>query len=463
MGDLLRVVPKRLRTPEPWLLALAFAGIFFAYSALVQPVVQNGDAAVYTEQVQNRVLDERTIHIGYVLLGIVFHKLLPLQIDRAMNFMALAVGLAGAAALYGAGRVLGSWWAGVGGVLLLLCSGSYVRGMVMSEVDILSAGLVMVSYALYVGRLTIVAGLVFGAAMLATPVSASMLPLFVFTFRIDGQAFCGTIRRQFLRVLPFGLVALAVYLPVVLWHWNNYVYGGRSLTTSSTIPFDAMKQVARGAHFFMTNSGVLIALYATGIVSALTDKRLWRLDQPAIGLVLSVILTTFAADRTADVPVHLPSLAVLSLLTALFLYRVSRVTSTVWVVPVTAFALMGPGAYQLARRDVDAQLGLRARYQEIREQGRPLRVMLVGFPEGFTRERFFEHYAYGVSYTGLVPTIQEFRSRLKEVKSGPEEYAIYFVHNIPGDVQRALDGRYEQVQRRAAGATFRVLTPRSAH
>jgi hypothetical protein len=460
MRPLFELIPRRLRTREPWLLLLGFAALFGVYGTLVHPVVQNGDAAVYTEQVANRVFGERAIHIGYVLLGVIFHAILPLQIDRAMNLMALTVGLGGAFALYSAAKRLGSWQAGVGSVLLLLCGTSYVRGMVLSEVDILSAGTVMISFALYVRKRTLLAGLAFGAAMLATPVTATFLPMFLFTFAVSERGIWATVRAQTIRVLLFGLAALLVYLPFVAWQWQSYVYGGRSVTTSAHMPFDAWRQIERGAHFFMLNSWAVLVLYLAGVISSLTDRRLWRRDQPAIGLLLSVISTTFLADRTADVPVHLPSLALLSLVSVLFLQRLAFASKMVWVIPLCAFALMGPTAFATTRREVDRHLEMRARYREMRSQSEPLRAMLVGFPEGFTNERFFEHYAYGISYTGLVPTLREFRSNLNQIRTGRERFVIYFVHGIPGEVQRALQERYELADRVVQGVRYHTLVPR---
>ncbi|MEI9937674.1 MAG: hypothetical protein WDO69_10685 [Pseudomonadota bacterium] len=455
-----RFVPARLRHAEFWLVAFGFTGLACVYATLMHDVVQNGDAAVYTEQVQQHVFDDRAIHIGYMLLGSVFHALLPLQIDRAMNVMALTFGLAAALALYLTAKHLGSRWAGVASVLLLLCSGSYVKSMVLSEVDILSAALVMISYAFYLHRLNVAAGATFGLAMLTTPVTATFLPLFVLTFAIDEDGAWPTVRVQFMRVLWFGLVALAVYAPFVIWQRQSYFYGGRSVTTSAYFPFDAIAQLERGAHFFMANSWALLALYFAGIVSALTDKSLWRRDQVALGLLLSVLLTALLADRTGDVPVHLPSLAPLALIAVLFLNRLASASKAVWAVPISAFLFMAPSAYLAAQQQVNTQLTLRRRYKAMRAQSEPLRAMLAGFPEGFTRQRFFEHYAYGTSYIGLVPTIAELRARLPQLRSGPEEFVIFFVRRVPRDVERALKDRYELADREVQGAHFKALVPR---
>lgn len=456
-----RFVPARFLSSEPLWIAFGLGILVWAFAPLIQPVVQNGDAAVYTEQVQQHAFNERAIHIGYVLIGSVF-RLLPMQIDRAMNVMALSFGLAALFALYAAGKVFGSRVAGFAGVLLLLGCKSYVRAMVLSEVDILSATLVMISYALYVRKQNLLAGAGFGLAMLTTPVTATFLPMFLFTFALDPRGPRATFRAQFLRVLWFGLVAMAVYLPFVVWQRQSYFFGGRSVTTSGTSPFDAMAQIERGAQFFYINAWPLIPLFCAGILSALSDRELWRRDQPGLALVLTLVLTALLADRTGDVPVHLPALALLCLTTALFLRRVASATRMVWAIPVSAFLLLAWPARRAASHEVDVQLALRERYRAMRERSQPLRAMLAGFSAGFSKQRFFEHYAYGISYTGMVPTIAELRHRLPELKSGTEQYVIYFVGNIPRDVRNALAERYEEGEVRLEGVRFRTLTPTQA-
>src|SRR5438552_3936653 len=129
--------------------------------------------------------------------------------------------------------------------------------MVLSEVDILSASLIMISFALFVRRRSALAGAAFGAAMLCTPISATMLPLFVLapppsssTDQRDGRAL---VRVQALRVLHFGLVALVVYVPFVAAYYNAYVYGPRGLTTAPHEAFAWLPPIRRGAAFFKEN------------------------------------------------------------------------------------------------------------------------------------------------------------------------------------------------------------------
>lgn len=452
-------VPVELRRREPWLTLLAFVALFVAFSTQIQAVVQNGDAAVYNEQVETHSFGVRTIHTGYMLLGSVFHALLPVQIDRAMNLMALFFGVLGAASCYATAKLWGSRLAGIASVLLLLCSSVYVRGMLLSEVDILSASLVSVAFALHVRKHAAWAGAVFGLAMLSTPITATLLPLFVFTFALDPGGIRGTVRTQFRRVLAFGIAALVVYLPFVIWHRDDYLYGGRGLIHAPRDPFDASLQLLRGAHFFADEIWAFGAFAVLGSLSALADRKQWRLDQPVIGLVLSVLASALIADRAGDVPAQLGNLPVLAVLAAVGFERVARLSRhLVWLLPIGAAVMMLSDAIHSARNEIERQRALHDTYRGLLAQSAPLPVMLVD-PGGFTPRILFEHYTYGRSYTEFAPTLRELRGRLRSLRTEPASYTIAFRRSVPRDVARALEGRYVEQSRTVNGKRFRVLVP----
>jgi hypothetical protein len=468
VGNVRRVVQGSIQfwrersRSEHWVVAAAFVALFAAYAPLIGDVIQNGDAAVYNEQIERHVFGEHLIHVGYIAIGSVFHAVLPFTIDRALNIMALTLGIAGAGALYATGKLWGSRLAGVSSVLLLLCSSAYVRSMVLSEVDILSASLVTIAYACYARDKSIVAGMAFGLGMLSTPITLGMLPLFVFTFPIDDEGAVSTVRRQVARVFWFGLAGLVVYAPWVLWHFHAYFYGNRGILTAPRARFNVAQQVAHGVDFFERNAWGLLPLYLASLLSALTDRQRWRRDQPALGIVLSVIATALLFDRTTDVPVHLANLCMLSLSIALLLERFASASRIVWALPVCAFALMGIPSYLAARDEVKSDERSRQTYVEMRNQSLPLQAMLVDLPRGFTNYRAFEHYMYGRSYTGRAPTLVEFRRQLSELDSGPDEYAIYFARRgVPPDIELALARRYAVGARVFNGQRYAALLPRS--
>ena len=447
-----------LALKKDWLVALSFALLFVVHATMIRPVVQNADPVLYAYQIEQHDFVSRAIHIGYFLVGTVFHAVLPFRTDTSLNVMALTFGVGGAFALYSAASLLGSRAAGVCSVVFLLCSRSYVRGMLMAEVDILEASLVTMSFALYVNKRAVAAGLVFGVAMLVTPVAVAMLPLFLATFPVIRGEGRELLRRQTKRIFWFGICALFVYLPYVAWNYHGYVYGPRGLATAPRLPFDIAAQAIRGWKFFARESRAMMVLYFAGIVSALLTKRLWLTDQVGLGVSLSIALTVAIADR-ADVPVHLPNIVILCLLAALLVDRLAATTKLAWCVPLAAAAMIARPAYAVARAEVSLQDHRRKLYESMRAQSRPFDVIVVGV-SGFTGTRVFERYAYGESHPGTALTPREFRDYAKRHRRKPGSGEIWCAGGVPDSIQAELEKTYELTSRRAEGTNFGVLVPR---
>lgn len=449
------LLPQRLKRREGWLELLAFLGLFAVYSPLLANVVQNGDAAGYNEQIESGVFAAREIHVGYMIFGRIFKTLLPLPTDAALNVMALCFGVSALGALYLLAKRWGSRPAAIGTVLCALCATDYVRSMITSEVDILSASLVIIAYACFALGRPIIAGAAFGMAMLSTPVSLGMIPLFVFTFALDPRGPRATLKLQFLRVLRFGLAGLVVYSPWVIWHWHAYFWGSRGVFTSPYAHFNAPEQIGRCIDVFKDNAWGLLPLFFAGLIGALADRRRWQQDQPALGIVLGVVTTTLLVDRAGDVPVHLPSYPLVGLVVCLFLDRLASATKLVWAVPCCAFLIMGIPGYMANRTEGEERRQTRRSYVEMREQSRPLQAMLVDLPKGFSTHRFFEHYAQGQA-----PSLPDLRRRLHALATGSEKYVIYFANRIPRDIEDRLGERYVAEVRVVNGARYAVLVPR---
>lgn len=449
-----------LRARPALLSAFAVLALFGAYSTLVHDIVQNGDAAVYNEQVEQHIFGERPIHVGYMLCGALFHALLPCGVDRAMNLMALSFGIAGVAATYSTAARWGSWRTGASAVLFLLCSATYVRAMVMSEVDILSASLVAISFAAYVRGNVVVAGLIFGAAMLATPVTLGVIPLFVFTFAISERGIPATIGQQAWRVLRFGLAGLALYAPWVVTHFHDYFWGSRGIFTAPASRFDAAAQLLHALRFFREDAWGLVPLYLTALVAMACDRARWLRDQPALAVLIAAITCALAVDRAGDVPVYLPLVPITAICGALFLEQLARGARVVWALPCLAFASMGLPASRAVRAEVWKNQELADTYADMRAQSLPLEPMLADLPGGFTPRRIFEHYVSGRSYNGLALSASELGRLLPALASGSKRYVIYYSRRVPANIEQALAPRYSVEIRLVNGRRYTVLDPR---
>ncbi|HEY5375413.1 MAG TPA: hypothetical protein VIK01_17150 [Polyangiaceae bacterium] len=459
----LRSLLAQIRKKERWLVAAAFLVLFAAHATMLRAVVQNGDTAVYNDQVDARDFESCAIHIGYMLVGSVFHALLPFQTDLGMNVMALAFGIGTLFAVYLMGVRLGSRVAGVSGVAFLLCAREFVHAMLLAEVDILEVSLVTLSLALYLRGRERLAGVLFGLGMLVTPLSATTLPLFVCTFALVERGPRASLGAHARRVFWFALCSLAVYVPVVAWHYHQYVYGPRSLTTALRLHFNLARQAARSWEFLTAGSWAVAALYLAGILSALTDRRLWRLGQLGLAVVLSVVVTLVVGDRTYDVPVQLPNVVILCLLAGLFVHRLAAIPrfalgKLAWALPLAALVFMAPEGYVANQREIAGDVQLRDLYRSMVIQSQPLGLLLVG-SSGFMRIRVFNRYVANRGAGTL--SAREFFGRIRARQHAPATTKIWFWSTVPAAKLAPLNATYQLTSLTAGGRRFQVLVPRA--
>lgn len=458
----LRSLLAQLRSKERWLVAAAFLVLFAAHATMLRAVVQNGDTAVYNDQIDVHDFDSCVVHIGYMLVGSVFHALLPFQTDLGMNVMALVFGIGTLFAVYVMGVRLGSRIAGVSGVAFLLCVGEFVRAMLLAEVDILEVGLVTLSLMLYLRGRERLAGVLFGLGMLVTPLSATTLPLFVCTFALDGRGPRASLGAHARRVFWFALCSLAVYVPVVAWHFHAYVYGPRSLTTALRLHFNLARQAARSWEFLTAGSWAVAVLYLAGILSALTDWRIWRLGQLGLAVVLSVVVTLVVGDRTFDVPVQLPNVVILCLLAGLLVHRLAAIRGfaigkLAWALPPAALVFMAPEGYTASQREIASDVHLRDIYRSMVIQSQPLGLVLVG-PSGYMRTHVFKRYAANPGARAL--SAREFYGSIRAQQQAPATAKIWFWPTVPAAKLAPLKASYQLISLTADGRSFQVLVPR---
>jgi hypothetical protein len=459
----LRSLLAQIQKKERWLVAAAFLVLFAAHATMLRAVVQNGDTAVYNDQIDAHDFVGCVVHIGYMLVGSVFHVLLPFQTDLAMNVMALVFGIGTLFAVYVTGVRLGSRVAGVSGVVFLLCAREFVRAMLLAEVDILEVSLVTLSLAQYLHGRERLAGVLFGLGMLVTPLSATTLPLFVCTVALDQRGPRASLGAHARRVFWFALCSLAVYVPVVAWHYHLYVYGPRSLTTALRLHFNLARQAARSWEFLTAGSWAVAALYSAGILSALTDWRIWRLGQLGLAVVLSVVVTLVVGDRTFDVPVQLPNVVILCLLGGLFVHRLAAIRrfalgKLAWALPLAALVFMAPEGYAANQREIASDVQLRDLYRSMVIQSQPLEFVLVGI-SGFMRIRVFNRYVAKRGAGTL--SAREFFGRIRARQRAPATAKIWFWSTVPAAKLAPLNASYQLTSLTAGGRSFKVLVPRA--
>ena len=441
------------------MVVLCFVALFLAYANLLQPVLQNGDSAVYNQQIDDRNLSERTSHIGYFALGIVFNALLPFGTELNMNIMVLSVGFLGLAAVYLTAKLLGqSRWAALTPVVVALGLPSQVEGMLLSEVDVLSVAFVAMAFACYLRGAAMPAGALFGFAVLVTPLSGPLLVLFILTANFGNTA--GNWRAPLRRILEFGGAAVLIYAPAVLTHYQDYVHGPRGILNAPRSAFTLSQRVAHSVHFITTELGLMLPFYVIGAALCLVSPRLKQARLPAIALLVSTILMAAVGERFVDVPVQLPNLVLLGILPAVALASSARGVGFGLLV---LFALCFVKV-QSSYAGVRSEIGARAREREIclsiREQSGPRVPVLVAL-KGWGQSRMFERLTSSREQRAITVDWRRFMRDQRGWLEPPGKYQFWFFRDVrKNQVEPLLEG-YSLESRRAGPRALKVLVPRA--
>lgn len=437
-----------------------FLALFAAHTTLLGPLLQNGDSAVYNQQIDTFDLGVRTTHLGYIALGVVFNALLPFGTDFNMNAMVLCVGFMGLIAIYVATRTLArSRVAALAAAALPLGLPSQLKGMLLSEVDVVSVAFVAMAFACFVRRKTLIAGLLFGYAVLVTPLSGPLLALFVCLVTVQGASLREVLVAHVRRIFRFGVGALLVYGPPIAIVHRSYLHGPRGLFRGSPPAFSIPKQLAQSADFIIHELGYLLPLYVVGAALCLANRRAWRLGQPALALLASMAVMGAVGQRYGDVPVQLPNLVLLGVLPAIAYGASGR------LVRVGLALLFALGTVSVQRSYASVAKELRTR-----ESGRRLCVaiaqqsganppVLVGLP-GFTPMRMCERFASSPRRPAHAVEWRKFLNNQQAWLDPAARTQIWFFRAVhESRVAPLLEG-YTLESRRIGSRRFRVLVPR---
>jgi hypothetical protein len=434
---------------SPWLIVSLV--LFAAHVWLVRSVIQNGDGAVYNEQIEQRIVGMRTTHVGYVLCGIAAHALSPFDTDGTMNAVCLAFAAAGGAAAFMIARSLGASRP-VAAVAPLMAFGihAYLRGAVLAEVDVVASSLILVAVALWLRGEVAKAGLAFGAAMLVTPVTAMSLPMLLLTTREPRNAprRWSTHLRD---VAVFGAVSLAAYMPLVLAFWHDYWNGGRGLLHAPREPWSVAHQVDRSIQFLTSSAGSWLALGAGALVAGIPTGT-----PPSLGVFAALVLTATVGERFLDVPVQLPQLCVLATLVVVLVGRLPTswlrggVLASLWL--STAWP-----TYRNVSDEVRADVEKREAYRAMTEQ--TPKMILAGVRDGWDDGLPFERVAYGRTKLGLGLSYRDLRSKASSIAETRRDYAIWLLGAPPEGAMAAFAHRWRPEKRNVRGVDYEVWVP----
>ncbi len=428
----------------------AWLALVAAHLWLIGPLLQNGDTAVYNEQIEQRLVTIRTTHIGYMLMGVAFDRVLPFGVERNVNLMNLAFAAAGALALVVLARSVGVS-RGLARFAALMAFGvhAYLRGAVLGEVDVVACALVMLALAAWASGRPVVAGLLYGLAMLTTPISGLALPMFV----LSRAGSARSLRPRWAdlgRLALFGAVSLAVYAPVVGLVWQDYVHGGRGILHAPRERWDVAAHVARSGAFVWASAAPWLALALGGTITAIA-----RGISLGVGVLAALGLTALVGERFLDVPVQLPNLCVLSVFVLVVVDRLPR--RWAWATLLPAWALTAIPTYRGVSDEVAEKRERREVYRAMAAQ--TPRMLVVGLQSGWDEGLPFERIVYGRTRLDLgleVPALRASAANLARTRQG---YAIWWLVTPPAGAMDAFAPGWHREARVVRGRRYDVWLP----
>lgn len=446
----------RAGVARAYLLGLVALGVVvISLIPSIQPLLQNGDSAVYNDQVDARQLGIRTTHIGYIALGMAFRALLPGNTDLIMNVMSLVVGGFGLFAVYcSALKLSESILGGVLAVAIVAAIPAYLRGMALSEVDVPLAALIAIAFALRLHARLVLSALVFGYAMLVSPLAALALPAFVIPFSTARDQRL-RLRGEARRILIFGALSLLLYGSVVLLNWQDYVFGGRGILHAPRKAFDLATHVQRSLTFFRGECGLLLLPLGFGAAFAL-----WRgLYGLVFGTLAVLALSLLLGERFIDVPVQLPTVLLAAPWVSLIV--IPRWPWSRWVFGIAVSVIVvhwRASAMTALRQEIARLADERATYRAVADSS-TLPVVLANV-NGFEETNRLERIVFGRTHTGRALSRNEMRRRC--ARFAREDFAIWFVRPPLTPPCAPLGERYALSRRRVGERVLGVLLPRSA-
>ena len=438
-------------TRSPWVIAPLVLLLLHAW--LVRDAIQNGDGAVYNDQIESRLVGIRTTHVGYILCGLVADRILPFDVERSVNLMCLAFASAGGAAAFLIARSLGaSRHVAAAAPLLVFAIHAYLRGAVLAEVDVVACALILVAVASWLRGRVLVAGLSFGLAMLVTPVTAMSLPMLVLTVR--GARGAPARWRAHLRdVLVFAAVSLAVYAPLVGVFWHDYWYGGRGLLHAPREPWDVAKHVARSVAFLTSSAGPWLWLGLAGVIAgAFSGAPL------APGVAAALLLTGLFGERFLDVPVQLPQLCVLAAFTVALVSRLPTPRLR-WSVLLCLWAATAWPTYAAVAEEVRLDVENRDTYLAMAEQ--TPKMILAGVPDSWEDGLRFERIVYRRTKLGLGLSYRDLRNASQSIVEKRADHAIWLVDAPPAGLMAPFTRNWRRDRRTVRGREYEVWIPSS--
>jgi hypothetical protein len=366
-----------------------------AFVCLVTPSFMTGDAVLYLDQMRQADLVRRCAHIGYYLVGIAVTWALPLDDTLVLNGFSAVVAGAGVGVVYVVARrllesVLDGRSARLGACVAALAVALgrvWLEHAVFAQYIMLQTVLTWIAVWAWLAGASVLAGAVFGCALLTTPLAVLAAPVFL--------------------LRPFGwrdVVRLAVgvtlvYGPFLALRWEDLLWAPRGVLRSHLLDpgkrLGVAASAARVAYHTVLEFGPAVLLAPLGALAVWrtpAGRHLW-----AATLACFAILALFGTSRCSPwffLPFY-PLVAVLIGAAAMAGWESGRRRVAAAVVLVL-LVLQGVAS----ARALHAEQASQGRYRElvglVERSRSPESLVLADWDHGL----LFEHYTGRRPYSG---------------------------------------------------------------
>ncbi len=290
----------RSRAAVATLLLLGSLALF----AIAAPAgLTNGDAAVYAQQMKSGNFSDRSVHLGYYIIGAFVALLSPDFSDYALNLISCFFGAATVALLYLlAADISRSHLVGGLAGLCFVTNYTLFENCAYAEIYIVETCFLVLALYLWLREQAVASGVAFAAATLVTPSAMLAVPGFV-VLRPS--------LRPLVRMALAGSAVLVVALTPVL---DDYLFGPRGLLGAAEGGVDLVAAVKKEAFETVFGFFALLPFVAAGAVEAVRKPQ-WR--RFATALFVFWLVAFALGERFGDVPVQLPTYALLTVLAGL--------------------------------------------------------------------------------------------------------------------------------------------------
>jgi hypothetical protein len=305
---------------------LLFLAVFSILAYLCTEALINGDAAVYIQQMQNLDFVNRSVHIGYYLLGAAVLHILPGSDDYVINLMNCSLGALSIMLVYFITfTICHKHIPAIVASLLLFTNYIFIENSIYAEVYAPQVCFFLLSIFLWLLNKPVFAALSFLLSFLITPSAIFALPCFFI------------LRPRLRPLLLFCVIFLVSAVVAIFPVRQSYFFGSRGLFEAANRPLNLSWALFKEGREIFSGFFLCIPLVAAGLLEIFGRKQFRPF---AFALLVLWLVTFFSAEKINDVPPQLPVYAMLCVVGGLGFGLIPRISDSKTYIKFISYAVV---------------------------------------------------------------------------------------------------------------------------